>query len=141
MLQSNFPLTFTVIKLQTSLLSICRSKEWVVLSRREDLLKKDAEYLYKNCRICAEHFEDMMFSNPLRNRLNPQAKPTLFNIPNPPAKIGVKRRATEKSVTSHSKGKLKNHWLLYYFSTANIHLIILYLQPRSPEWKGQTMVC
>jgi len=117
------PFTFAVIKLQTFLLSnlflktnlylnICRSKEWVVLSRREDLLKKDAGYLYKNCRICTKHFEDVMFSNPQKNRLNPQAKPTLFNIPNPPAKIGVKRRAIEKSATSHNKGKFKNLWPL-----------------------------
>ena len=105
--QLNFKLFFSHTFLKTNLyLIICRSKEWVVLSRREDLLKKDVEYLYKNCRICAEHFEDMMFSNPLKNRLNPQAKPTLFNIPNPPARIGVKRRAIEKSATSHNKGKL-----------------------------------
>ena len=88
-------------------LIICRSKEWVVLSRREDLLKKDAQYLHKNCKICAEHFEDVMFSNPLKNRLNPQAKPTFFNIPNPPATIGVKQRAIEKRATSHKKLNLK----------------------------------
>ncbi len=55
---------------------IFRSKEWVVLCRREDFAKKDTEYLYKNVRICAEHFEDIMFSNDLKNRLKPDAKPT-----------------------------------------------------------------
>jgi hypothetical protein len=83
---------------------IFRSKEWVVLCRREDFAKKDAEYLYKNVRICAQHFEDIMFSNDLKNRLNPEAKPTLFNIPNPPPTVGVKRRAIERKTVSHSQG-------------------------------------
>ena len=48
-----------------------------------------------------------MFSNPLKNRLNPQTKPTLFNIPNPPARIRVKRRAIENKATSHNKGNVK----------------------------------
>ena len=67
-----------------------------MLCRREDLDKKDAEYLYKNLRICAEHFEDIMLSKDLKNHLNPEAKPILFNIPNPPATVGMKRRAIEK---------------------------------------------
>ena len=48
-----------------------RSKEWVVPCRRENFDKKEAEYLYKNLRICAKHFEDIMFSNDLENRHNP----------------------------------------------------------------------
>jgi hypothetical protein len=81
-----------------------RSKKWVVLCRREDFAKKDAEYLYKNVRICAEHFEDIMFRNDLKHCLNPEAKPTLFGIPNPPPTVGVKRRAIERKTVSHSQG-------------------------------------
>ena len=75
--------------------------------RCKNLEKNDAKYLYKNLRICAEHFEDIMFSNHLKNRLNPQAKPTLFNIPNPPATVGIKRRAIEKKTVPHSQGNFK----------------------------------
>ena len=84
-----------------------RSKEWVVPCRREDLDKKDTEYLYKNLRISAEHFENIMFSNDLKNRLNPQAKPTPFNIPSPPATESMKRRANEKKTVPHSQGDFK----------------------------------
>ena len=34
----------------------------------------------------------MMFLNWTRDRLQPTAVPTLFDIPNPPKKIGVKRK-------------------------------------------------
>ena len=81
------------------------SKEWVVSCRREDLLKKDSSYLYNNCRICGEHFEDIMFANNLKNRLVPDAKPTLFNISNPPPKVGQKRRPIEKTLQAPSQGK------------------------------------
>ena len=86
---------------------ISRSKEWVVLCRRKDLMNKEAEYLYKNCRMCAEHFEDIMFANDLKNRLQPQAKPTLFNVQNAPPTVGSKRRAIQKVAESHSKGKIQ----------------------------------
>ena len=61
-----------------------------MLSRREDLLNKSPEYLHNNCKLCAHHFESCMFSNDKGNRLTKCAKPTLFNIPNPPAKVGEK---------------------------------------------------
>ena len=78
--------------------------------RRADLMNKDADYLYRNCRMCAEHFEDMMFANDLRNRLNPEAKPTLFNISNAPPTVGNKRRVIEKVPVeaTHSQGKILN---------------------------------
>ena len=85
---------------------ISRSKEWVVLCRRKDLMNKEAEYLYKNCRMCAEHFEDVMFANDLKNRLQPQAKPTLFNIPNAPPTVGSERSAIQKVAEYHCKGKM-----------------------------------
>ena len=73
-------------------------------------MNKDADYLYRNCRMCAEHFEDMMFANDLGNRLNPEAKPTLFNIPNAPPTVGNKRRVIEKVPVkaTHSQGKILN---------------------------------
>ncbi|CAB4010470.1 Transposable element P transposase [Paramuricea clavata] len=57
-------------------------------------------------RLCANHFEDVMFLNFQKNRLKPDAKPTLFDIPNPPAKIGPKRRKlqrTDDPRTRHGK--------------------------------------
>jgi hypothetical protein len=41
-----------------------------------------------------------MFTSPLKNRLNPQAKPTLFDIPNAPPTVGQKRRFVERISTS-----------------------------------------
>ena len=73
-----------------------RSKEWVVSCRRKDLLKKDSSYLYNNCKICGEHFEDIMFANNLKNRLVPDAKPTLFNISNPLQKLDKKEGQLRK---------------------------------------------
>ena len=55
------------------------------------------KYLYNNCKLCSKHFEDCIFYNYLRNRLKSDAKPTLFDIPNPPPKIGLKRRAIQKN--------------------------------------------
>lgn len=83
-----------------------RSKEWVVSCRRKDLLNKNTKYLYNNCRLCANHFEDGMFLNFKKNRLKPDAKPTLFDVPNPPAKIGTKRRKLQRNdplPTPHGK--------------------------------------
>ncbi|XP_046841870.1 52 kDa repressor of the inhibitor of the protein kinase-like [Xenia sp. Carnegie-2017] len=73
-----------------------RSNEWVQNTRRQDLLNKTANYLYNNCKLCAEHFEECMFLNFEKSRLKVLAKPTLFNIPNPPRAVGQKRRAIHK---------------------------------------------
>lgn len=40
-----------------------------------------------------------MFLNFQKNRLKPDAKPTLFDIPNPPAKVGSKRRKLQRTDT------------------------------------------
>lgn len=74
-----------------------RSKKWAVNTRRKDLIQKDAEYLYRNVRICSAHFEDEMFVHVTESKktLKITAIPTLFNIPNPPARIGVKRRLVQ----------------------------------------------
>ena len=69
----------------------------MVACRRQDLLNKTPKYLYANCRLCSEHFEDCMFVNPETiNRLNDMAKPSLFKVNNPPPKVGCKRRIIEK---------------------------------------------
>lgn len=65
-------------------------------------MDKSPEYLNSNCKLCSDHFEDCMYYNYLRNRLKSDAKPTLFNIPNPPAKVTSKRRALQKHPTSTS---------------------------------------
>ncbi|KAK4886413.1 hypothetical protein RN001_002684 [Aquatica leii] len=70
-----------------------RAKEWVISCRREDLINKTSSYLYANCKICSVHFEEQMFLNFLKNRLKPGAVPTLFDIPNPPNRKTVKRKA------------------------------------------------
>ena len=69
--------------------------------------------------MCAEHFEDMMFANDLRNRLNPEAKPTLFSVPNPPPTVGTKRRVIEKvpAEAHHSRGKTLNIFLKIKYVT------------------------
>ena len=40
-----------------------RAREWAHLVRREDLVMKDGPYMCRNCCICQDHFEDVMFMN------------------------------------------------------------------------------
>lgn len=61
-----------------------RCKKWVINSRPEDFMKKDEKYLSKNCKLCANHFEECMFRSNAKNRLKEDAIPTIFAIPNPP---------------------------------------------------------
>lgn len=86
---------------------ISSAKKWTVNSRRADLLKKDAKYLNKNCRICSVHFEEVMFANFLKNRLKPDAVPTLFNIPNPPKTVSLKRKSPKERTSEISPGPKK----------------------------------
>lgn len=90
-----------------------RSKKWVVNCRRQDLDKKDPKYLYNNCKICSEHFEDSMFSGHLKNRLKDNAVPTLFSVPNPPKSIGAKRRLLYRDNTQ-IQGKRIN---IFFYQT------------------------
>ena len=71
-----------------------RCRKWVINSRRvEELLPKSPEQLYKNCRLCSTHFEDSQFMYaPTKNKLVHDAVPTLFDIPNPPARVTIKRK-------------------------------------------------
>jgi len=50
----------------------------------DDVFKKDSLYLYENCRLCANHFENSQFRNEKRNGLKRTAVPTLFAVPHPP---------------------------------------------------------
>ena len=51
-----------------------------------------AEKLYANYVVCANHFEDNQFMNPLiKKRLIRTAVPTLMNIPNPPPTLMLAR--------------------------------------------------
>ena len=51
------------------------------------------DYLYKNCVLCANHFEDSQFMHvPSKNKLVPEAVPTLFDVPNPPPRVSLKRQ-------------------------------------------------
>ena len=80
-------------------LHFARCQIWVQNSRRQDLLNRSPSYLTTNCKLCAEHFEDSQFTNPSKNRLNWNAVPTLFSVPNPPQKISNKRIKTRQKDT------------------------------------------
>jgi hypothetical protein len=68
--------------------------------RRADMdkfFKVQPTYLYDNCSLCANHFEDFQFVDPvLKNRLKATAIPTIFNVPNPPQRVDSKRPARRK---------------------------------------------
>lgn len=84
-----------------------RSKRWAVNCRRNDFIKRDPGSLC-NLKICGDHFEKEMFAS--KKRLKSEAFPTLFNIPNPPPKVGAKRRllVREEPQEKHSKENKAN---------------------------------
>ncbi|KAG5867358.1 hypothetical protein JTB14_008410 [Gonioctena quinquepunctata] len=59
------------------LTDVAKARTWVVSCGREDLLEKLDE-LHVSHRLCQDHFEDKMFTNPHHDRLNFNAVPTLF---------------------------------------------------------------
>ena len=67
----------------------CRSKRWVINLRRDDLVNRSPEYLYKNCTVCSEHFEPIMFMHDIRNRLYSHSIPTIVNVSNPPKTVMI----------------------------------------------------
>lgn len=73
-----------------------RCKKWVINCRREDLLRKDIIYLHTNVRLCSNHFELTQFMNEKRNSLVWNAIPTIFDIPNPPKSLSIKRKLPER---------------------------------------------
>jgi len=68
----------------------------------------------KNCRVCSEHFEPIMFLNDLKNWLKPMAVPMLVNVPNPPTTVTPvrqsprKRRLQSTSTTTASSKKSRS---------------------------------
>ncbi|XP_032900886.1 52 kDa repressor of the inhibitor of the protein kinase-like [Amblyraja radiata] len=74
-----------------------RCQQWVQNTRRQDLLHRTPEYLSANCCLCSLHFELDQFSNKqAKNRLNWNAVPTLFDIPNPPKRLSSQRRLLKR---------------------------------------------
>lgn len=82
-----------------------RCRRWIINTRREDLLDKTAVYCYGNLTLCEKHFEDVNFMNAnTRNRITKQAVPTLFDLPNEPKRLTLKRSLPKKT-TQHEDQK------------------------------------
>ena len=87
-----------------------RSKRWVLNLRRKDLMQQSEGYLYKNCVVCAEHFEDTKFMNiQERNKLIWCAIPTLVSVPNPPPLATVKRKPPKTRQPPVKRRRLDAH--------------------------------
>ena len=95
--------------------------------RRKDLLGKSAEQLHQcGYHLCSEHFEPNQFNVPTeRKRLVWNAIPTLFKVPNPPAKVTPSRPAPKERssklfkncTVSSVDGMLYHTKLLILFNT------------------------
>ena len=70
-----------------------RCQKWVQNCRRADLMGKTTQYLNKSCRLCSDHFEENQFRMPEKKRLNWNAIPTIFTVPNLPKPTTSKRPA------------------------------------------------
>ena len=58
-----------------------------------ELLHKTTEQLHAGYQLCSRHFEDSQFMSVRQtNRLVHDAVPTLFNIPNHPKKVTLRRK-------------------------------------------------
>lgn len=66
-------------------------------------MKKDTMYLYNNIKICALHFEDSQFMNTEKKRLVWNAVPTLFDVPNKPPTITLKRKLPNRCTVPPKK--------------------------------------
>ena len=93
----------------------CRSREWAVKARREDLLKRMGphedrdditKHISKNNVMCQLHFEESQFTAS-KKKLIKTAVPTLFNIPNPPKKLAPKRKGPKERQDVPQKPKKK----------------------------------
>ncbi|XP_049786936.1 52 kDa repressor of the inhibitor of the protein kinase-like [Schistocerca cancellata] len=73
-----------------------RSRKWLVNSRQEDLMKKDPVYLCDNIRFCSLHFEQNQFMNADNNKFVWNAVPALFDIPNKPSQLTMKRKLSQR---------------------------------------------
>lgn len=66
----NYVLLFTIINY--------RCKIWLKKCNCKSLISIDPVTLNRKYRVCSLHFEDKMFSNYQKNRLKPDAIPTIF---------------------------------------------------------------
>ncbi|XP_076469856.1 uncharacterized protein LOC143300182 isoform X2 [Babylonia areolata] len=82
-----------------------RNRLWVQNCRREDLLRKTADHVKRNCFLCSDHFEDRQFKNAEKKELglNWKAVPTLFNVPNCPQQVTLKRRLPSRNKATPPK--------------------------------------
>jgi hypothetical protein len=63
----------------------------------DKFFKSNPTYLYDNCRLCSDHFEDSQFVDPLlKSRLLSTAVPTKFRVPNPPKTLSSFRKPPAK---------------------------------------------
>ena len=94
----------TTIKQQCYYIFI-RSRKWVINSRRADLDGKSVTKLNDCHRLCSKHFEQNQFMNESRSSLVWNAVPTLFDVPNPPAQITIKRPLPNRFETPSNEPK------------------------------------
>ena len=108
-------LTHEILNLKTKLKCFkfpFRSKRWIHLSRRADLVGVSPEYLNANVKICSKHFESSQFKPDFKPRLlKRDAVPTLFDVPNPPAPVTIRRALT----TRQMKPAVSTHGKTYFF--------------------------
>ncbi len=74
-----------------------RCRKWIQNTRRADLVGRSSSYCYMNLRLCQTHFEEGMFLRPDKSLLVRTALPTLFDVPNPPPRVGIHRRQLVRS--------------------------------------------
>ena len=88
------------------LVFIFRSKQWMVNCRRADLDGLTVERLNSSHRLCANHFEQSQFMNFRRDSLVFNAVPTIFDVPNPPVTLQMKRKLVQRAEISRKKAKI-----------------------------------
>ena len=72
---------------------------WLFLKPEIIQLSGCHAYLYDNCRLCSDHFEDSEFVDPKqKTRLKPTAVPTLFTVKNAPPQLASRRRCPTERV-------------------------------------------
>lgn len=69
---------YTIIKTKIFLNLNFSCIKWLLNCGRRDLCAKPVDVLHKYYRVCNDHFNAKMFSNPERTRLLPSAVPTVF---------------------------------------------------------------
>ena len=68
-----------------------RCKKWIQNTRRADLIGKTPRYLYANCVLSTNHFDESQFMNKVaKNRSVWNAVATIFDVHKPPYQISCK---------------------------------------------------